>query len=181
MWGILQGEFFWGIVVGLALSFFGAWLLAKFTVSLQQKHQKKVVVEFCIDEVRNLQSLIQEMDATRDRTKAIFHDFLALIDAEVGVYGRNRENLLHLPQSTRDKVRRFMNECAVKRAEVASHLDQFYQLNNRANQAQGIGGDAAQLKAQAEAALQNAHRAADRLVTIANGAPELVRELNNLS
>jgi hypothetical protein len=93
---ILKGEFFWGIVVGLVLSFFGGWVLAKFTVSLQQKHRKKVVRDFCTDAIKNLQSVIKEMDAARDRGRAIYADFLDLIEAEVAVWGRNREHIIHL-------------------------------------------------------------------------------------
>jgi hypothetical protein len=75
MWAILTGEFFWGIVVGAVLSIAGAWFLAKFQEDRQRRHQKKVVIDFCIDTVRNLQGVIREMDKTRDRARAIHHTF----------------------------------------------------------------------------------------------------------
>ena len=37
MWEILKSEFFWGIVVGLLLSFIGAWAQAKITVSMNER------------------------------------------------------------------------------------------------------------------------------------------------
>jgi hypothetical protein len=67
MLDILTGEFFWGIVVGLLLSFVGGWVLAKFTVSMTQANAKKVIIRFCIDTIRNIQNIIKEMDSTRER------------------------------------------------------------------------------------------------------------------
>ena len=182
MMEILKGEFFWGIVVGLFLSLLGAYALAKFNVSLTQNHQKQVVVKFVIDTIKNLQNIINEMDSTRDRTKAIHHDFLALIDVEIGVYGRNREHLIHLPEPTRNEVRKFMNDCAVKKAEIVSKLGQFYQLDSLANQilAAGRGPEAQRKRIDSEAPLADAQKAADKLVTIANGVSGLLTDLSKL-
>jgi hypothetical protein len=178
MWAILTGEFFWGIVIGLVLSFFSAWLLARYTASFQKKQQQRVVLDFCADEIRSLQSLVKEMDDQRDRAKAIFHDYLALIDVEIGVYGRNREHIVHIPQPTRDKVRSFFNNLAVKRAEVAGNLAEFYRLSNEARGTRGEAGAA--LQAQATAKLAEAQKAADRLVAISAGGADLVRELGGI-
>ena len=76
------------------------------------------------------------MGKTRDRSKAIYHDYLGLIDVEIGVYGRNREHLIHLPEQARTDVRAFMTDCAVKKTDIAAKLDAFYRLNELANQTQ---------------------------------------------
>jgi hypothetical protein len=182
MLDILTGEFFWGIVVGLLLSFFGGWVLAKFTVSMTQANAKKLIIRFCIDTIRNIQNIIREMDSTRDRTKGIHHDFLSLLDVEITIYGRNREHLIHLPDDERNEVRKFMNDVAVKKAEVANQLDQFYRLNSLADQiqAEGRGLDSERVKETAMVPLRNAQTAADRLVTIGRDATPLVDRLSRL-
>jgi len=183
MLSILTGEFFWGIVVGLLLSFFGGWVLAKFTVSMTQANAKKLIIRFCIDTIKNLQNIVSELDATRDRAKAIHSDFLALIDVEIGVYGRNREHLIHLPDDERNQVRKFMNDVAIKKAEVASKLDQFYRLNSLADQIQseGRGPEAQRTRDTALAPLRDAQTAADKLVTISNNAAPLLDRLARLT
>ncbi len=173
MWAILTSEFFWGIIIGAVLTALGAWLL----IILQRKQQRNLVRAFCADEIRTLQALVKEMDEQRDRARAIYHDYLALIEVEIGIYGRNREHIVHLPTETRRKVRSFFNNLAVKRAEVAAHLAEFYRLNEEANKSGAIGGDAAAIRAEATAKLAEAHRAADRMVALANDAKDLVREL----
>lgn len=183
MWDIITGEFFWGIVVGAVLTILGAWLLAKFTASEQRKLQKKIVVDFCIDTIKNLQGVIKQMDDTRDRTRIIFPDLLGLIDVEMGVYARNREHLLHLPEGIRDKVRAFMNNCALKRADVAAKLAQFDQQWALANQVEveGRGPEAGRIRTQAnDGPLKAAHDAADKLAILAREAPSLILELSNV-
>jgi hypothetical protein len=62
-----------------------------------------------------------------------------------------------------------MNDVAVKKAEVAYQLDQFYRLNSLADQiqAEGRGLDSERVKETAMVPLRNAQTAADRFVTIA--------------
>jgi hypothetical protein len=66
---ILKSEFFWGVVVGLLLSFIGAWVQAKITVSMNETRMKKTVVNFCLDTIGNLENVIREMDKSRDRAR----------------------------------------------------------------------------------------------------------------
>jgi hypothetical protein len=70
-----------------------------------------------------------------------------------------------------------MNDVAIKRAEVRQHLDNFYKLNNDANEAGAKGEDATKLTNLASGALIEAHKSADRLVKIAGDAGDLVKEL----
>lgn len=179
MWGIITGEFFWGIVVGLILSFLGGWVLAFFTIRLTQKNQREVVRNFSIDTIQNLQAIIRDMDATTTRAQAIHHDFLALIDIEISIYGRNREHLIHLPEGVRNDFRKFMNECAIRKAEIASQLDRFYQINSLADQiqAEGRAPEAERTRQQTFSYLEGARRASDKLVATANSASEILNKL----
>ena len=113
---VLKGEFFWGVIVGLLLSFFGAWLLAIISVRMIEKMQKKRLISFCIDTVKNINGIVTQIDESRDRSKAIYHDFLALIEVEVQIYGRNREHLILLPEMERNEMRKFMNIIGIKKA-----------------------------------------------------------------
>lgn len=179
---VLSGEFFWGIVIGLILSLVGGWTLAKFTVSMTQAHQKRTVVLFCSDTIQNIRNIVLDFDQFRDRAQAIHPDFLALIDVEVGIYGRNREHLIHLPDGIRNDVRKFLNEVAVKRLEVANKLDQWSRAWRLADQiqAEGRGPEAQRERDRALPLLQEAHKAADKLVAIANGAAPLLDRLSTL-
>ena len=62
---ILSSDFFWGVVVGVVLTLFGAYIKARLTVRRRQKEQQKIVVKFCIDEVKNLQGIIKQLQETR--------------------------------------------------------------------------------------------------------------------
>lgn len=79
-------------------------------------------------------------------------------------------------------MREFMNDCAIKRAEVVQRLDLFYQLNNLANQleAQGDAPKATRTRTDAAVPLAEAQRAADKLIAVGNGGTELLKELNEL-
>lgn len=89
--------------------------------------------------------------------------------------------MIRLPETNRAKVRQFVNECAVKKAEIAWMLDQFYRFNNQANAvaAAGRGPEAQRLQAQASVPLQEAHKAADRLVEVAKSAPAILNGLKD--
>lgn len=179
---ILQGQFFWGIVVGLLLSLFGGWEISRSTFSRSQKHQKQAVIAFVIDIIKNLQSIVADMDSTRDRAQAIHRDFLSLIDVEIGIYGRNREHLLLLPESTRNDIRKFMTDCALKRAEITQKLDQFYRLFDLADQilAEGRATESERKRKQADAPLKEAQKAADKMVRIVDKGSAIIADLSKL-
>lgn len=176
---ILTGEFFWGVVIGLMLAFVSAWAQAEIASRKQAKTAKSTVARFCTDTIKNIQSVVSEMDRTRDRSRAIHHDFLMLIEVEVQIYGRNREHLIHLPDELRGQVREFMNDIAVKRAEVANKLTDFCQMNNQASQlqVQGAGSQASRLQSDSIVPLGEAQKAADKLVTISKDCSALVDKL----
>lgn len=179
---ILQGEFFWGIVVGLILAFIGGWIQAWFAVSMQQASVKKTIKNYCVDAIKTIQGIISEMQSTRDRTKSIYYDFLALLDVEIQIYGRNREHLIHLPEEERKLVRKFMNDVVALRAETAQGLDRFYELTRLADQAQteGRGSDAQELRATASVPLIAAQTAADRLASISSTGNQIIAKLESI-
>src|SRR5439155_12181616 len=124
IWG---SEFVWGIVIGLLVALAGAWAQAEITTRKQRKHERTLVRDFCIDLLKNLQGIVAELERTRDRTKAIFHDYLGLIDVEVQTFGRNREHLDLLPDDkVRVEVRQFIADIALRRIEVMSRLEEHY-------------------------------------------------------
>mgnify|MGYP000284651252 CR=1 FL=1 len=182
MLAILQGEFFWGIIIGLILSVVGGWALAKFTVHMQTENAKKTVVYFCMDTIKNIQSIISDMDSTRDKAKAIHHDYLNLIDIEIQIYGRNREHLIHLSDDTRNLVRNYMNAIAIKKAEISKNLDLFYQINAMADraQAEGRGPEAQRFRAEASVPLVAAQLAADKIVTASKDGNHIIQDLSRL-
>ena len=75
----------------------------------------------------------------RGRTNAIQHDFLVLLEVELGVFGRNREHIIFLSPESRSGLHEFVNNCAVKRAEIGNFLTEFYRQNALANQLAGSG------------------------------------------
>jgi hypothetical protein len=60
---VLKSEFFWGVIVGLVLSVFGAYWLAVFGARQQQKAQKDQIKNLCIDTVNNLRAIVDDGDA----------------------------------------------------------------------------------------------------------------------
>jgi thiol:disulfide interchange protein len=63
---VLTSEFFWGVVVGLVLAAIGAWLQAIFSAKQQQKAQKDLIRNFCINTVDNIKAIVNDM-ADHDR------------------------------------------------------------------------------------------------------------------
>ena len=165
MMEVLKGEFFWGIVVGAVLAALGAYLIVFLQDSSQQKIRKNVIREFSQDTVRNILEIIRNLQEIRDRKAGIQHDFLALLDVELTVFGRNREHTIYLSLETRDKLRKFMNACAIKRAEITNFLAEFYKQNALADQltASGQAPQGQRVKNDALLILNNANSAADQL------------------
>ena len=60
---VLKSEFFWGVIVGLVLSVFGAYWLAVFGARQQQKAQKDQIKNLCIDTVNNLRAIVDQQEA----------------------------------------------------------------------------------------------------------------------
>jgi hypothetical protein len=181
---VLTSEFFWGVIVGLVLAAFGAWLQAIFTARQQQKAQKDLIKNFCTDTVTNLRAIVDDMVDHRQRTQVIHGDYLSLLDVEIGAFGRNREHIIHLPNPIRENVRKFVTDCAIRRAEIKSHLSEFSRFMALADQLQSQG-DAPQAQRvrnqSAEVARRNANQALDQLVARVKDSPDLVNSLKKVT
>jgi hypothetical protein len=131
---LLVSEFFWGVIVGLLLSVIGAYCLAVFFHRQQRNAQKDLIKNFCIDTVDNIRAIVDDMADHRQRTQVIHGDYLALLDIEFNAFAKNREHIGYLPPPVRDNLRKFLNDCAIRRAAIGNHLFQFNTLWTYANQ-----------------------------------------------
>jgi hypothetical protein len=176
--GILKSEFLWGIIIGAFLTGIGSILVVRLQGRDQQRQRAELVRTFSIDTVQNIVQIIRDLQNLRSRTNAIQHDFLALLQIELDVFGRNREQIIHLPPDTRAALRQFMNSCAIKRAEISNFLTDFYQQSGLANQlAQQSQQQAHTTTLQPSGALANASAAAARALTSANAAADQLYQL----
>ena len=180
---LLMSEFFWGVVVGLLLSAIGAYCLAVFVSRQQWKAQRDLIKNFCIDTVDNIKTIVDDMVDHRERTQVIHGDYLALLDIEFKAFAKHREHIVHLPKPVRDNVRRFVNDCAIRRAEIGNHLFQFNNSWTYANQLHTRGQmvEAQRVrKEDAEIARHNADQALAQLVVRLKDSPDLVSSLKGV-
>jgi hypothetical protein len=180
---VLTSEFFWGVVVGLFLSVIGAYCLAVFTIRQQWKAQRDLIKNFCIDTVDNIKTIVDDMVDHRQRTQVIHGDYLALLDIEFNAFAANRERIVQLPNPVRVDVRKFVNDCAIRRAEIGNHLFQFNNSWTYANQLHTRGQmvEAQRVrKEEAEMARHNADQALARLVVRAKDSADLVNILKGV-
>ena len=166
---IIGSEFLWGTLLGLALTYIGGAL----TLRSQKLNQEKVVKSFCEDTITNVLEYVSHLDQFRDRSRTIHPDFIELIEIEIQAYGRNRDHLISVSdRRLRKRVRDFFTDTAVQLANIKKHLDNFYRLNNLAD-AEADQVKKEQLKQQANNALSEAHKACDRIVSVANKNEDL--------
>jgi hypothetical protein len=180
---VLMSEFFWGVIVGLLLSVIGAYCLAVFITRQQQKAKKDLIKNFCIDTVDNIKTIVDDMVDRRQQTQVIHGDYLTLLDIEFNVFAKNRKQIGHLPNPVRDNVRKFVNDCAIRRAEIGNHLFQFNNSWAFANQlhTQGQMVEAQRVrKEEAEMARHNADRALAQLFVRVKDSAELLNSLRGV-
>jgi hypothetical protein len=179
MESLIYSEFLWGLVFGSLLSIAGAWAVAHFSLKMQTQNQLRLIKRLCRDTAKNVKSISEQFDETKSRTKLIYGDYLTLIDVEIGVYGRNREHLVLIPEDDAEAVRKFFTDVATRRAEVQTKLAEFERHFQHAEQvaAAGRAPEAARIQALSQAALDEAKAAADRLVTKAREADTLIARL----
>jgi hypothetical protein len=177
---ILESEFFWGVLVGILLTVIGAYFLAVFTVRQQRREQKKVIKSFCIDTVTNIRQIVDDMNATRGNAQMMhYHYYLTLIDIENQVFSRNREHLISLPPDVREKVRKFVTDCAIHRAEIGNYLTTFNEQWAQADQFE-VQRDAYHTnvrKAATEGPLAQANKALDALVQRSRDSEGVIKDV----
>ncbi|HUF56059.1 MAG TPA: hypothetical protein VMM55_05795 [Thermohalobaculum sp.] len=177
---ILTSEFFWGVLIGIALTTIGAYVQVKVSSREALKFQRETVRDFAADTVRNIIEISGEIEEARRRSRVIHHDLLALMDVEVNVFIRNREHMIRLEDSVRGEVRRYITRCNLRRVEVAQHLAIFDDQMKLSRQLRA-NGDTMQAETREAAAvtgpLSEAHRATNDLISTAKGGAEILRKL----
>jgi hypothetical protein len=177
---VLTSEFFWGVVVGVLLAAVGAWLQSVFTTRQQRKALKELIKNLCIDTVNNIKAIVDDMVDHRQKANLIHPDYLNLLDIEFNVFGRNREHIIHLPNPVRDNVRKFVNDCSIRRGEIGGYLAQFSNSVRLADQLQSQGQAYQTQRQQAQAQLAKANQALDQLATRVKDSADLVNNLKEV-
>ena len=93
------------------------------------------------------------------------------------------EQIGHLPNPVRDNVRKFVNDCAIRRAEIGNHLFQFNNSWTYANQLHTRGQmvEAQRVREEeAEMARHNADQALAQLVVWVKDSADLVNSLKGV-
>lgn len=176
---ILSSEYFWGLISGAVISFASAFFLSWLGTRNSKIHLRRNQKEFCAEIIENVCDIIKAMDENRERNRVIDQEFLALLDAEISIYGRNRENLILLNRSTRATMRTFMSNITIRRARAGHFLNMFDQAWNDARTME-IAKDHEGMnarRAEGDKFLNRAHEALDRMKEEAAGKDALIREI----
>ena len=113
-----------GIVTGVLLSALSAWLVFK----LNRSYQHKTILRFCADIVTNIDEVVGALSDKRDKDDLIDEEFLELINAEIAIFGRNREHLVAVDdEHLRREIRDYITRVASHVARVRAHLRRFYE------------------------------------------------------
>jgi hypothetical protein len=184
MWTVLTSEYVWGVITGVVLTAIGTWIQTILTARQLRKAQKDLIKNLCIDTVYNLKAIVDDMVNHRQRTEVIDPDYLRLLDIEFDVFGRNREHMIHLPNPVRENVRKFVNDCAIRRAEIGAHLA--HQLTNLTTLADQLQSRDDQPQAQRDRQVLEvlrqqklANQALDQLATRVKDCADLVNSLKD--
>ncbi|MFC4238287.1 hypothetical protein ACFOY8_24015 [Thalassospira xianhensis] len=183
LYAIFFSDYFWGTIVGLVLSIIGAYALG----SIQSKQLKSEwtnnFIDLSIDIIRNLKSTIDQLAEARERSQAIHQDLLALIDAELAVFGRNREYSIRLSPELRGDLRKYITNIAIIRTRILGNLNQFNMCHNRAEEieSQNIEKDTISIRQEASKYLVQANKATDDLINLSREGNDLIRRLEKES
>lgn len=157
---VVTSEFIWGIVIGLLLSV----VISIVTANLAYRRQQRVVAAFCQDLIASVSELIASLDENVDRNRVIRHEFIENIAAELVVYGRNREHLIHIRDARlRKDIRMFFTDVTSRLAVVRVQLAQYYECWREYQREPSR----VELKEAANSYLAEAHRVCDRLRALA--------------
>ncbi len=124
---VVTSEFVWGVVIGLFL----ALVVAGASVWLDKRQKRGIALDLCGDLISNICKLIQDLDDHRRRNNNINHELLELILAEIHIFGRNREHIILISDTTlRSDIRDFFTRVAALLAQTQWHLQKFYETNS---------------------------------------------------
>lgn len=171
-WGlkIITSEFLWGIIIGAILTTYGAFLTAKINKS---NHEKSVKI-FCKSSLKNILKVIGSMDEYRDRSQAIHHDFIDIVELDLNVYGRNREQLTYLSNDAlRQDVNDLFNDIAIFLLRIKQNLEKFYKINSITPTPEDLQNHTNQVNEY----LRLAHRNCDKLVSLETRCRNIIEKL----
>ncbi len=158
---LLASEFAWGVLLGVVLSAFGAFL----GHHLQRNQHRKNVELLFRDLITNIQEYASALEEHRDLNGVIHLDFLSLMEIEVTVWGRNREHMVLLPNSAvRTKLRQYFSGVSTNIARVRFQLTQWDNLYRAALEIDDQASKQ-QLGAAAQSHLDEAHVLCAKLAT----------------
>ncbi len=178
---VVTSQFVWGTLIGLALSMGGAYMHAEYHFRRNLTLQSRDVLDLCRDLIRNVVKIAEDVEEARRRSKLIHPDLFALFDAEVNIFGRNREHTIRIvDQELRDEIRQYFTKCALRRTEIGVHLANFdrqmrlhddLQANGNGPEAQRVLNDAT------SGPLADAHKAMDDFIKVAQTGDPLLDKI----
>jgi DNA-binding Lrp family transcriptional regulator len=120
-----------------------------------------------------------EISKVRKHGNSVPKRILSLIDNELIAYGRQRDFLVLVDQSAREEFREFMNDIAIKRAEVQFKLDQVEGIfaQTRALDSAGDAAKARRIESSVAEPMKELNSEADSLVSIINKGTGIVAKL----
>ncbi|MEQ9144612.1 MAG: hypothetical protein RLO08_09660 [Parvibaculaceae bacterium] len=176
---IATSQFVWGTIIGLVLSMLGAYAHAAFQFRRNLQQQTVDFTSLCVDVIRNIVRISEDVQEARRRSRLIHSDLLALFDAEVNIFGRNREFAIRLDNGLRDEVRKFVTNCALRRSEIGMYLATFQQSMELADRlrASGDGPQSERVRVEASDTLVKAHKAMDDFISTAERGNDIISKL----
>jgi hypothetical protein len=178
----MMGEFSGGVILGAALTAVGALLTAIITHRLNVRSARQAAIGLAIDVTRNIIKAGGQLDIVNNSTTLIATDYVAIIEGEVIVYGRNRENFVWLKNNMRDKLREFVIDVSLKRAKLSYFVTRVREKYNFADalQAAGDGPQAERVRKEAlDLHNSEVQKAVQELVTCAKGGQAIVDALSS--
>ena len=180
---ILSSDYFWGTIVGLLLSFIGAYALGHIQSRQLRTEWTNNFITLSADIIRNIMSATDDLADARRRSSAIHRDLLALIDAEIAIFGRNREYSIRISPDLRGELRKYINQIAIIRTRILGNLNQWEILYNQAREIipESIDTTATSTENGAQYYLNQANIATDDLISSARDGKDLIQRLEKES
>jgi hypothetical protein len=175
---LLASEFFWGIVIGVILSLTSAVAATKFQ-AIQSRNERNITIrKFLADAIGNIKEYADRLSDLRERSKVIDHEFLNLMEIEIGIYGRNREHLIWLSDDNlRKEVLDFFNRVASHIVRIRAHLNEFQKGFDLVKNGNLDQPRKTEVESAFNAQLAEAYKRCDALVTHINSHSQLIEKL----
>lgn len=176
---VLTSEFSWGLLAGLVLSFIGAFAQTKMLRRAHISMQEEDIVNLASDLIKNIVQICDQLSEARRRSRAIHHELLNLLDVEIGIYGRTREQFIRLDPNVRSDVRKFFTNCALRKLEIVQNLAAFDDRMKMVQQFRLQGNDTEREQAEiaANVPLTEANKRVDELISLMRDGQSLVERM----